>query len=186
MRRTMPDKKSSLSLSRQCTLLSITRNKYYYRPELSKRDIFLMRHIDEIYTDDPTRGTRGLGRALFKRFRIKAGRGKIRRLMHLMGISAIYPKKNLSKPDKQRKIYPYLLRKVPITRVNQVWSTDITYIRLKNGFVYLTAIIDWYSRFVLVYYTGRRFLCGSPQRGLSQLWRTRGLQYRPGYSVYLR
>lgn len=149
MKRKMPDKKESLSLSRQCRLLSMTRNGLYYHPEISERDITLMHKIDELYTEDPTRGTRRLNRVLCRRFGLKAGRAKVRRLMQRMGIAAIYPKRRFSAPNKQHKIYPYLLRNVPITRVNQVWSADITFIRLKHGFVYLTAVIDWYSRYVL-------------------------------------
>lgn len=87
--------------------------------------------------------------ALWREFRIRVSRSLIRSLMDKMGISAIYPKKNLSLPNIQHKKYPYLLRNVPIKRVNQVWSTDITYVRLQNGFVYPTAVIDWYSRYVL-------------------------------------
>ena len=90
-----------------------------------------------------------MSKALKKRFHIKIGRVKVRKLMGIMGINAIYPKKNLSISNKNHKKYPYLLRNVEITRPNQVWSTDITYIRLKRGFVYLTAIIDWHSRYVL-------------------------------------
>lgn len=141
--------KDEMSLSRQCRLLSVSRNKLYYRPQVSERNLEIMNRIDELYTEDPTRGTRRLKGALLRRFNLKAGRGKIRSLMHRIGISAIYPKRNLSRANKQHKIYPYLLRNVPITHVNQVWSTDITYIRLKHGFVYLTAIVDWYSRYVL-------------------------------------
>ena len=143
------DKNDGISLSHQCRLLSVPRNRLYYSPHISERNLELMHRIDELYTEDPTRGTRRLSGVLFRRFKLKTDRGKVRRLMRRMGISAIYPKKRLSFPDKQHKVYPYLLRDVPITRVNQVWSTDITYIRLKNGFVFLTAVIDWYSRYVL-------------------------------------
>ena len=143
------DKNTDLSINRQCRLLSFSRNRLYYNPRISKRNIELMHRIDELYTEDPTRGTRRLSAALLRRFKLKAGRGKVRHLMARMGISAIYPKRHLSKPNKQHKIYPYLLRNVPIVRVNQVWSMDITYVRLKSGFVYLTAIVDWYSRYVL-------------------------------------
>jgi len=108
-----------------------------------------MGKLDELYTENPTRGTRRLSKALKKRFDLMAGRDKVRRLMDIMGIAAIYPKKNLSIANKAHKKYPYLLRGLKITRPNQVWSTDITFIRLKKGFVYLTAVIDWYSRYVL-------------------------------------
>ena len=151
MRNAMVDKKSRIPLTRQCKLLSIGRTSIYYRPGVSERNIELMNRMDELFTEDPTRGTRRLSRALRKRFGLYAGRGKVRRLMDRMGIGAIYPKKRLSLGNKQHKKYPYLLRNVPITKVNQVWSTDITYIRLKTGFVYLVAVIDWYSRYVLAW-----------------------------------
>jgi putative transposase len=107
-----------------------------------------MRILDELYAESPTRGTRRM-RAALRRRGIHAGRGRIKRLMNQMGISAIYRKPNLSKPHPNHKKYPYLLRGLKITKPNQVWSTDITYIRLETGFVYLTAVIDWHSRFVL-------------------------------------
>ena len=88
-------------------------------------------------------------KALRKRYDLHVGRARIRRLMEMMGIAAIYPKKNLSKPNVAHKKYPYLLRGVTVDRPNQVWSVDITYIRLKRGFVYLVAIMDWHSRYVL-------------------------------------
>ena len=145
---------NSISITKQCELLSVKRSSYYYLPvELSESDFSVMERIDALYTEDPTRGTRRLKGALKKRYGIKIGRDKIRGYMALMGISAIYPKRRLSIPDKSHKKYPYLLNGVKITRVNQVWSTDITYIKLKHGFVYLTAVIDWYSRYVLSWRT---------------------------------
>jgi len=137
-----------MNLSRQCRLLSIGRTSRYYHPLVSQAKLDLMRQIDEIFTEDPTRGTRRIC-AVLKRLGVHIGRGKTRRLMDKMGLSAIYCKPNLSEPSPGHKKYPYLLRGVKITRVNQVWSTDITYVRLQNGFVYLTAVIDWYSRYVL-------------------------------------
>ena len=139
-----------LKLARQCRLLSIGRTSIYYHPYISEAKMRLMRHVDELYTEDPTRGTRRMCAALHKRG-VEIGRGKARKIMQLLGIAAIYRKPNLSKPCPGHKIYPYLLRNVKIIRVNQVWSTDITYIRLEHGFVYLTAIIDWYSRCVLAW-----------------------------------
>jgi len=147
----MINKDEKLSLVRQCELLSIGRTSIYYRPGVSQQNIDIMHRIDELFTEDPTRGTRRLSHCLRKRFDLYAGRGKVRRLMARMGIGAIYPKKYLSVSNKQHKKYPYLLRNVAITRVDQVWSTDITYIRLRGGFVFLTAVIDWYSRFVLAW-----------------------------------
>ncbi|MBI3358153.1 MAG: IS3 family transposase, partial [Nitrospirae bacterium] len=146
----MVKEESDLSTSRQCGLLSISRGLFYYHPfGLTEMDLKLLEKLDELFTENPTRGTRRLSKALKKRFDLEAGRDKVRRLMRIMGISAIYPKKNLSRSNESHKKYPYLLRGVEITRSNQVWSTDITYIRLKKGFVYLTAVIDWYSRYVL-------------------------------------
>ena len=139
-----------LSITKQCELLSISRGRFYYLPvKLTARDCQLMEKLDELFTEEPTRGTRCLSKALKKRFGLGVGRDTVRRLMRLMGIAAIYPKKNLSVANPAHKKYPYLLRGVAITRPNQVWSTDITYVRLRTGFVYLTAIIDWYSRYVL-------------------------------------
>jgi putative transposase len=148
MRRAMVDENNTMSISRQCQLLNVSRTAYYYRPEISKANLERMRQIDELFTEDPSRGTRRISESL-KRRGVNIGRGKVRRLMDRMGLSAIYCKPNLSKHAPMHKKYPYLLRGVKIIRVNQVWSTDITYIRLRNGFVYLTAVIDWYSRYVL-------------------------------------
>lgn len=144
----MVDSESSLSLSRQCSLLQVGRTSIYYKPHFPEAKFELLRQIDELYTEDPTRGTRRMCAAL-QRQGIKIGRKKARKLMELLGIAAIYRKPNLSKAAPEHKVYPYLLRNVPITSVNQVWSTDITYIRLRHGFVYLCAVIDWYSRYVL-------------------------------------
>lgn len=146
----MIDEHDDLSISRQCQILNIGRTAYYYRPEISKANLELMRQIDELFTEDPTRGTRRICAAL-KRRGVHVGRSKVRRLMGRMGLSAIYCRINLSKSAPGHKKYPYLLRGVKVSRVNQVRSTDITYIRLRNGFVYLTAVIDWYSRYVLAW-----------------------------------
>lgn len=107
-----------------------------------------MRRIDEIYTAHPVYGSRRLMVEL-NRSGLSVGRDLVRSLMRKMGIEAVYQKPNLSKPHPDHKIYPYLLRGMTIDRPDKVWSTDITYIRMSNGFLYLTAVIDWYSRFVL-------------------------------------
>ena len=107
-----------------------------------------MNAIDQIYTRNPEYGSRRI-MVILKTLGHVVGRDLVRSLMRRMGIEAIYPKPNLSKPCPEHKIYPYLLRRVKITEVNQVWSTDITYVRMVNGFLYLTAVIDWYSRCVL-------------------------------------
>ena len=137
------------TISRQCELLGISRNAYYYEPKFSDFKLRVMTCIDELYTKDPTSGQRKLQANLKKYYGIDVGRRLSRHLMEIMQIAAIYPKPNLSFPNKMNKTFPYLLRNVAITHVNQVWSTDITYIRLKNGFAYLTAVIDWYSRRIL-------------------------------------
>lgn len=147
----MIDRTEEITMLHQCELLNVGRTSIYYRPHMSPLKLEIMNRIDELYTEDPTRGTRRISKALWKRFSLSAGRGKVRKFMRLLGIGAIYPAKRLSVANLQHKKYPYLLRGVPITRVNQVWSMDITYVRLKGGYVYLTAVIDWYSRFVLAW-----------------------------------
>lgn len=149
MKTAMIDKKELVSLVKQCKILGLSRSTIYYKPQISEKNLNLMNKIDELYMEDPTRGTRRMKAALRNVYSIFIGRAKIRSLMRRMGISAIYPKKNLSKANKKHKIYPYLLRNVKITHCNHVWSTDITYVRLEHGFVYLIAVIDWYSRYVL-------------------------------------
>jgi len=144
----MPDD-DIYSISYQCGLLKLPRSTYYYQPKpLSERDLKIMRALDEIYMDFPYYGARKMMRAL-KRKGYSIGRKHTGTLMARMGISAIMPKKSLSKPHPDHKKYPYLLKGFKITRPNQVWSADITYIRLKQGFVYLVAIMDWYSRYVI-------------------------------------
>jgi len=138
-----------ISIQRQCELLGLHRSGYYYEPRsASALNLLLMRLLDEQYTRTPFYGVRRLHHhvcSLGYPVNIK----RIRRLIRLMGLEAIYPKPNISKPSKEHKVYPYLLRGLPIVRVNQVWSTDITFIPMRTGFMYLTAIIDWFSRFVL-------------------------------------
>jgi len=141
------DKKHSIKEQREH--LSISRNAYYYEPKVSESRQMLMRRIDEPYTENPAAGQRSLQTSLLRRYGVKAGRRLIRHLMDIMQIASLAPKPFLSAPDTQNKKYPYLLRNVVINRVNQVWSADITYIRLKDGFAYLTAVIDWYSRRIL-------------------------------------
>jgi putative transposase len=132
-------------------LIELPKSTFYYTPNSeSPQTLKIMRAIDEIYTEHPEYGTR---RIMFElnRINMAVGRDRIRTLMKLMGIEAIYPKRNLSKPCPGNKIYPYMLRGIEIDHVNQVWSTDITYIRMQNGFLYLTAVIDWFSRYVIAW-----------------------------------
>ncbi len=140
----------NITVKRQCQLLGISRESLYYKPvEISQQDIATMHLIDQIYTAYPFYGNRRIRAELNKTHKIPIGRKHVRMLMGIMGIVALYPKKNLSWRNINHKVYPYLMRNLKIQRPNQVWSTDITYIKLENGFAYLIAIIDWYSRFVI-------------------------------------
>jgi putative transposase len=138
-----------MSISCQCQLLSINRSSFYYQPKLIKaEDLKLMRLIDEQYLKTPTWGSRSMRNHL-RRLGYKINRKRVQRLMCLMGLEAIYPKPKTSRPHPDHKIYPYLLRGLQIDRPNQVWAIDITYIPMNRGFMYLVAVMDWYSRKVL-------------------------------------
>ena len=142
-------KQPVLSVRRQCELLRVSRSGLYYEPEPTSPDeLALMRRIDELHLKYPFYGSRKLSDVLRKEGR-EANRKRIQRLMRLMGLEAMVPKPNTSGPHPEHVKYPYLLRGLAISRVNQVWATDITYIPMKAGFVYLVAIMDWYSRRVL-------------------------------------
>ena len=128
----------------QCDLLELPRSSYYYhpRPE-SAETLLLMRQIDELHMGCPFYGSRRLAVTL------QVNRKRMQRLMSIMGIEALYPKRNLSRRDPDHEVHPYLLRDVTVDRADQVWSTDITYIPMQGGFLYLAAVMDWYSRYVL-------------------------------------
>ena len=135
-----------ISISRQCELIGLNRSVWYYRPvEESQADLLGTRLIDEQYTRTPFYGARRMTVCLQGQG-IDINHKRVTRLMREMGIQAVYPKPNLSKADSEHKIYPYLLRGLSINRSEQVWSSDITYIRMSKGFVYLVAIMDRYSR----------------------------------------
>jgi putative transposase len=140
---------SEISVRRQCELLGVNRSSLYYEPTgESEENLQLMRLIDEQYTRTPFYGSRRMTEWLrTKGFEVN--RKRVLRLMTLMGIEAVYPKPKLSQPGEGHRIYPYLLAGMKVERVNQVWSTDITYIRMAQGFAYLVAVMDWHSRFVL-------------------------------------
>ncbi|MDO8444292.1 MAG: IS3 family transposase [bacterium] len=141
-----------ITISRQAELLDISRSSLYYQPvPMSQENIDLMNNIDKIYTKCPFYGARQIKRVLKREHKIIVSRPHVRRLMGLMGIEAIYPKPNLSKPNIQNQTYPYLLRNLTIDHPNQVWGTDITYVKLNHGFCYLVAIMDWYSRYVVAW-----------------------------------
>jgi len=137
------------SLSVQASLLGISRSGVYYTPRaVPQENISAMHRIDEIYTKHPFYGVRKITHQLREEGMV-INHKRTHRLMQEMGIQALYPKPNLSRNDKEHTVYPYLLKGLNIERPNQVWGTDITYIRMKTGFVYLTAFMDWYSRYVL-------------------------------------
>ena len=150
-RRSHVDKeRSGLSVTKQCELLSVHRSGLYYKPVgESEENLRLMRIIDEQHLKRPWYGTPRMTTWLREDMKLKVNHKRVERLYRLMGISAIGPKPNTSKPGKGHKAYPYLLRKLNVDRANQVWAMDITYIPVKGGFLYLCAIIDLHSRFVV-------------------------------------
>lgn len=144
------DKRNAcLSLNEQFGLLGVSKTAYYYDPvPENEENLLLMEMIDKVFTDHPYYGSRRMTVTLQKQGQ-EVNRKRVVRLMRQMGLEAIYPKGKLSQPDEKNKKYPYLLRDVVVARPDQVWSTDITYIPVKGGFLYLTAVIDWRTRFVL-------------------------------------
>lgn len=147
----MIDHSHGLSLSRQAKVLNISRGSVYYQPRpVSAEDLGVMRRIDELHLDYPFAGSRML-RDLLRREGIEIGRRHVATLMKRMGVEALYRRPNTSKPAPGHKIFPYLLRGLKVERPNQVWAMDITYIPMARGFVYLAAVVDWFSRRVLAW-----------------------------------
>ncbi len=141
----------SLSIRRQCELLGLARSSRYYQPAAeTAEDLRLMRLLDEEYTAHPFLGSRRLTQWLREQGEM-VNRKRVQRLLRIMGLEAIYPKPKLSTAAAGHRVYPYLLRNVRIERPDQVWSTDITYVPLTGGFMYLAAILDWYSRYVVAW-----------------------------------
>jgi len=144
---------SHISVSRQAALLDVSRASIYYTPRPDPEEVRITRAIDEVYTSRPFYGSRRMKDALADDHAIHIGRHQVRRLMRIMGLEAIYPKQkpktSLSEPSHKK--YPYLLRNLAIARPNQVWGTDITYLRLEEGWAYLVAIMDWFSRYVVAW-----------------------------------
>ena len=135
-----------MSIRRQCELLGLNRSSWYYEPAgETAENLALMRRLDEQYMATPFYGSRKLAEVL------GVNRKRVQRLMRLMGLEAIYPRPRTTLRDREHRIYPYLLRSVEVVRPNQVWSSDITYIPMPRGFMYLTVILDWYSRYVLAW-----------------------------------
>lgn len=149
-----PDKETP-RIQRQCELLSLSRSTAYYQsytdPVRETEELKLLQLIDELYTEQPTRGRHGMCDALAEEHNVRVNHKRVRRLMGILGIEAIYPKprKNTSEARKEHKKYPYLLRNIEISYPDQVWCADITYIPLNGSFAYLVVIMDWYSRCVL-------------------------------------
>ncbi len=140
-----------IPVTRQCELLDLARSTYYYPPRESLErvyDLVLGRLLDEVYTAHPYFGVRRLTVELRNQGH-PVGPKRVRRVMRELGLQAIYPRRDLSRRAPENPVYPYLLREVEVERVNQVWSSDITYIRIRKGFVYLVAVMDWQSRYVL-------------------------------------
>ena len=145
----MIDRSHDLPLTRQAQVLKLSRSSLYYRPHpVSAADLAVMRRIDELHLEHPTAGSRML-RDLLRGEGVSIGRARVITMMRRMEIEAVYRRPNTSKPEPGHRIYPYLLRDTTIDRPDQVWAMDITYIPMARGFVYLAAVIDWFTRRVL-------------------------------------
>lgn len=141
-----------LSIRRQCELIGLNRSTYYWQPAgESPLNLALMRLIDREYTRAPFYGYRKMTARLNNKHGYEVNHKRVARLMHKMGLQAVYPRPRTSIPNKEHKKYPYLLRGLDIARPNQVWCADITYVPMPSGFMYLVAIMDWFSRFVLAW-----------------------------------
>ena len=150
---------AGLSLSHQCRLLGVSRSALYYRPlGENAATLNLMDRIDKLYMDYPFYGSRQMVRHL-ARDGVAVGRHRVRRLMRLLGLEAIYPKPRTTVPNPDHRVYPYLLRGLTVTRSNQVWCADITYIPVQDGFLYLVAVMDWASRRVLAWQLANTMDC---------------------------
>jgi putative transposase len=146
----MVDREDVIPLSWQAEVIGVSRSSLYYKPAPpSAMDLLVKMVIDHIYTRHPIYGSRRISRTLRDDYGLDVGRRAAATHMAEMGLEAIYPKRNISKADKEAKKFPYRLKGLDISRPNQVWSTDITYIPIRTSFLYLTAVIDWYSRYIV-------------------------------------
>lgn len=170
----MVDAESPLSVRRQCELLRLSRSGLYYEPvATSAEELKLMRAIDELHLKYPFLGSRKVG--LFLRGKgWVVNRKRVQRLMRLMGIEALVPKPSTSEPAPEHVKYPYLLRNLAVTRSNQVWATDITYVPMKDGFMYLVVVMDWYSRKALSWRLSNTMDTGFCVEALEEALRTHG------------
>lgn len=149
-KRALIETTANISVREQCMLLGLSISSYYYTASLfSEEDERLMALLDEHYLEHPCEGKIKRAKWLSKKVGYPVGKRRVKKLMENMGLSTIYPKPNTSVPNKEHEVFPYLLRELDITRPNQVWATDLTYIRMKGRHVYLIAIMDWYSRYVI-------------------------------------
>ncbi len=139
-----------LSYGEQAEMLGVSRSNLYYQPRpADERTVLVMNKIDEVYTSYPFYGSRRIAKEVGLQLGIAVNRKRVQGLMQSMGIQAVYPKPNLSKSNPGHRIYPYLLKGVTAGHPNHIWGTDITYIRMQHGFVYLVAYLDWFSRYIL-------------------------------------
>jgi putative transposase len=178
-----------LPVVRQAKLLSISRGSVYYKPRaVPAADLAIMRRIDELHLEHPFAGSRML-RDLLVGEGVVVGRRHVATLMKRMGIEALYRRPNTSRPAPGHKIYPYLLRDLAIDRPNQVWAMDITYIAMARGFVYLTAVVDWYSRRVLSHRVSitmdADFCVEALEEALARHGPAGDIQHRPGQPVHV-
>jgi putative transposase len=179
-----------LPIVTQCRLLKVARSTLYYRPApVDPDDLAVMRRMDELYLASPFYGSRRMV-AVLRREGLVVNRKRVQRLMRVMGLEAIYQKPNTSQGHPDHKVYPYLLRGLLIERPNQVWCADITYIPMARGFVYLVAVMDWFSRRVLSWRLSismeADFCVEAVQEAMARHGQTGNFQYRPGGAVYQR
>ena len=178
----------ALSLTRQCRLVSIARSSFYYEgKDESLFNVQLLRRIDEQFLETPFYGSRQMTRWL-RRQETWVSRKRVRRLMRRLGLQAIFQRPRTSQPHPEHRIYPYLLRHLAITRPNQVWCSDVTYIPLARGFLYLVAVMDWASRKVLAWRLSNTldssFCVEALHEALDRYGSPRDLQYRPGQPIH--
>ena len=167
----MIDREHGLPLTKQAEVLNISRGSVYYLPRpVPERDLALRRRMDELHMDYPFAGARMLS-LLLRQEGLAAGRKHVATLMKKMGIAALYPKPSTSRPEPGHKIYPYLLRQVKVERPNQAWAMDITYIPMARGFVYLAAVIDWFTRRVLAWRVSITMETSFCVEALEELWK---------------
>ena len=167
----MVDRKHlKLPIVRQCALLGVSRSRLYYRPKAtSEEDLSLMREMDQQYLETPFYGSRRM-KAWLERRGIMVNRKRVQRLMRVMEMRAIYRRPSTSRRAPEHRVYPYLLRNARITRPNQVWAADSTYLPMARGFLYLAAVMDWYSRYVVAWRLSNTLEVGFAPRRWRRHW----------------